>query len=186
MSEALCPRCGTFRPANATICSNCGMPFTQVNYYGIPNAVAEQGVPAGFWIRFAAAIIDGVITGVAYFAVFFIWLLSGDNLPEEGEVLEIPTWLNWFSYIFGFVYSVVFLANWGATPGKRLLNIFVLDAQGRQRIGYVRAIVRTLSTILSTLILFIGYIMIAFRQDKRALHDLIAGTYPTQKIKRWR
>jgi uncharacterized RDD family membrane protein YckC len=162
------------------------MPFTQVNYSGIPNAVAEQGMPAGFWIRFAAVIIDGVITTLIYLVPFLIWLFSGDNLPEEGEALVAPTWLNWLSYLIGFVYSVVFLANWGATPGKRLLNIYVLDGQGRQRIGYIRAIVRTLSTILSALILFIGYIMVAFRQDKRALHDLIAGTYPTQKVRRWR
>jgi uncharacterized RDD family membrane protein YckC len=186
MSEALCPRCGTFRPSDAAICANCGIPFTQANYNGIPNAVAEQGVPAGFWIRFAASFIDFVILVVISVVPVLIWLFSGDNLPEEGETVDLPAWTDWIFYVVLFVYSIVFIAHWGATPGKRLLNVYVLDAKGRQHVGYVRAIVRALASIPSFLLLLIGYIMVAFRQDKRGLHDLIAGTYPTQKVRRWR
>ncbi|MBD1382497.1 RDD family protein [Bacillus sp. IB182487] len=45
------------------------------------------------------------------------------------------------------------------------------------RIGLLRSLVKFFSTFLSTIILFIGYLMVAFHPEKRALHDLIAGTY---------
>jgi uncharacterized RDD family membrane protein YckC len=51
----------------------------------------------------------------------------------------------------------------------------VTDEQG-QRISILRALGRELSKIISALILLIGYIMVAFTDRKRGLHDMIAGT----------
>jgi uncharacterized RDD family membrane protein YckC len=184
--DALCPRCGTFKPGNATQCANCGMPFSQLNDAGVPAAVAEQGTPAGFWVRLVALIIDSVVVSLVGTVVF---LAFGGNYWEGVVVAETSDGMseitvNAWAYVATFIYSVFFLAIWGTTPGKRILNIYVLDAQGRKRLGLIRAIARTLATFLSGIILLIGYLMVAFRRDKRALHDLIAGTYPTIKTRR--
>ena len=77
-----------------------------------------------------------------------------------------------------FLYKWFFHAIWGATPGKLSLGIRVVNAKGERRLGIVRGFVRAIASELSTLTFLIGYIIAAFRPDKRALHDLIAGTFP--------
>jgi Tfp pilus assembly major pilin PilA len=62
-----------------------------------------------------------------------------------------------------------------ATLGKMALGIKVTSAEG-ERISFLRATGRYFATILSGLILMIGYLLAAFTQRKQALHDMIAGT----------
>lgn len=62
-----------------------------------------------------------------------------------------------------------------ATPGKRALGLIVTDYNG-QRITYLRAFGRYWANLLSTLILLIGYIMVAFTERKQGLHDIICST----------
>ena len=59
--------------------------------------------------------------------------------------------------------------------GKRLFRLYVVRTDG-SRVGPGRALARHLASLLSMLILGIGFLMIAFRQDKRGLHDLICDT----------
>ena len=63
-----------------------------------------------------------------------------------------------------------------ATYGKRAFHLQVLGADDLTRIGFLRATVRWLGRLLSTFLLFIGYLMQPFTPRKRALHDYIAGT----------
>ena len=67
-----------------------------------------------------------------------------------------------------------------ATFGKSILGMKVTNLQG-ERIGFGRATVRFFSKILSTLLFFIGFIMIAFTEKKQGLHDLIASTLIVNK-----
>ena len=73
------------------------------------------------------------------------------------------------------VYNTVLIGLWGTTIGKRALNVYVLDGNGNIT-GIPLAFSRALSTIVSTVIFYIGYLLI-LRYDHRALHDLMAGTY---------
>ena len=129
---------------------------------------------AGFWRRFAAAIIDGVIVGGAGSIVRYIIL--GVALRSVGigavaavadELLAIATsWL-----CFTFMES----SSNQATVGKLALGIVVTDLEGR-RISWGRANGRYWSKFISALIFLIGYIMAGFTAKKQALHDMIAGT----------
>nr|WP_169307909.1 RDD family protein [Allomeiothermus silvanus] len=65
----------------------------------------------------------------------------------------------------------------GQTLGKRLMGIKVINAQGRAP-GYGPAAMReVLGKILSALPLYLGYLVAVFHPEKRALHDLIGGTW---------
>jgi len=55
------------------------------------------------------------------------------------------------------------------------LGLIVTDMDGR-RISVLRALGRYFAKFLSGLILFIGYIMVAFTDRKQGLHDLLAST----------
>jgi uncharacterized RDD family membrane protein YckC len=73
--------------------------------------------------------------------------------------------------------TMVFWKRWrGATPGKKFVHIQIVDAKTFQDIDNRQAITRSFGYIVSTFALLIGFIMVAFREDKRGLHDLLAGT----------
>lgn len=142
---------------------------------GIPAEVGVKGKPAGFWIRVVAWIIDAIILSVVGGILSFA--IEGDPLGSGGASTLLDL-------VIGIGYYVFMTGNYGATLGKMALNIYILNEQGERRIGYGRAALRYIGSFVSAIILLIGYIMVAFREDKRGLHDLIANTYPTQIIKR--
>lgn len=74
------------------------------------------------------------------------------------------------------LYFVAFEASaWQATPGKRLLGLRVQALDG-SRPRPARVLARQLGGVASWLTLNIGHALVALRPDRRALHDLIAGT----------
>lgn len=74
------------------------------------------------------------------------------------------------------VYFVAFEASrWQATPGKYLLGLQVQSLDGA-RPTLARVLTRQLAGVASWLSLNIGHLLVALRPDRRALHDLIAGT----------
>lgn len=73
--------------------------------------------------------------------------------------------------------TMLFWRRWkGATPGKKFVHIKIVDAKTLKEIDNQQAITRSIGYIVSTLALLIGFFMVAFRKDKRGLHDLLAGT----------
>ena len=72
-------------------------------------------------------------------------------------------------------FAVMHASSSQATLGKMAVGIKVTDEDG-QRIGIVRGIGRFFATFVSSLILLVGYLMAAFTDRKRALHDMIAST----------
>lgn len=80
-------------------------------------------------------------------------------------------------WIAGALYFILFEgSSWHATPGKKAMGIMIVDGSGNG-IDYGTAAVRYLGKILSSLTVFIGYLMAAFTEKSQALHDKVAGTY---------
>jgi uncharacterized RDD family membrane protein YckC len=78
--------------------------------------------------------------------------------------------------VVAMVYFVAFEASaWQATPGKRLLGLRVEGTDGA-RLSWSRALARHVAGVASWLTLNIGHLLVALRPDRRALHDLLAGT----------
>jgi uncharacterized RDD family membrane protein YckC len=129
--------------------------------------------PAGFWIRFVAVLIDGVVLLLAQGILFGAgWMLWGDDM-DAGILMKGATSL--FSSIIGAGYSIVFHWMWGQTLGKMTLQIRVVSIDGGP-LSFGQSVGRYFATFLSALILGIGFVMAGVRSDKRALHDLLAGT----------
>ena len=63
----------------------------------------------------------------------------------------------------------------GATVGKMALGLRVVTSNG-QRLSFMNATGRYFAKIISAIILGIGFLMIAFTDKKRGLHDMIAST----------
>jgi uncharacterized RDD family membrane protein YckC len=80
-----------------------------------------------------------------------------------------------FGSIISVAYFIVFHWLWGQTLGKMAFQIRVVRMDGGP-LSFGQSVGRYFATFLSTITLFIGFIMAGVRSDKRALHDLLAGT----------
>jgi uncharacterized RDD family membrane protein YckC len=129
---------------------------------------------AGFWRRFAAAFVDGVliwiVTFIVVFAIAFVFELAA---PRTGLGTGLATAA---ALAIGVLYYPLLESSKAqATWGKRALGIMVTGLQG-ERISFWQALGRSLAKLISALLLCFGYLMAAFTSRKQALHDMMAGT----------
>jgi len=140
---------------------------------------AHPPVYGGFWRRFVAAVIDSIVIAIPNWVIMAVFM--GGTAVAIGEdnpfamLAAMSTSMTITFVLNTLYYSLMESSSWQATLGKRAMDLKVTDEQG-QRISLGRALGRTLSKYLSSLILLIGYIMAAFSSRKQALHDKIAST----------
>ena len=116
---------------------------------------------AGFWIRFVAYFIDGVILG-------FTNIVLASLIPNPVSAFFAQVFLS-------ATYTIGFWIGQGATPGKMAVGVKVVMANGLP-IEFGAACLRYVGYIACALTLGIGYLMIAFTAEKRGLNDYIGGT----------
>ncbi len=169
--QAACPRCRSINEPGVAFCFSCGLSLDGNQ----PPAVLlfPAGTPAGFWIRFGAWFIDLVVLIVAQVAVAAAW--PGTSVSEHFGSEELWTAFDSVNLVVSVLYYTLGVSIWSTTIGKRLLGLYVLRPDG-SKAGPGYAFARWLGYIPSTLLLLGGYLMVAFRDDKRALHDLMADT----------
>ncbi len=140
------------------------------------SAPSFLGSPRGFWIRAVAAIIDALcLAAVEFMLIVIAPGISLDIYLDSGAIWGTGTWVDFVTLLTGITYYTVGVSVWATTIGKRAVGLYVLRPDG-SKLGPGRAFARYWAPILSALILFIGFLMVAFREDKRALHDLICDT----------
>jgi uncharacterized RDD family membrane protein YckC len=117
---------------------------------------------AGFWRRFAAALIDGILIGVVR---VILALLIGTNAAGA------------LSLVVAAVYFTYFHGTTGQTPGDAALSIRVVDAESGNTVPYGRAFGRFAMSLVSGLVLLIGYLWMLWDDEKQTWHDKVARTY---------
>ncbi len=141
---------------------------------------AGSGAPpvryGGFWLRVAAYVIDSIVLTLAFVAVSKLTPL---NLFDPDMKHFDPT-NNGISLVAGLLYFALMESSpRGATLGKMALGLRVVSDKG-ERLSFPRAVGRYFAKVLSALLLGIGFLMVAFTDRKRGLHDMIAGTLVVQ------
>jgi uncharacterized RDD family membrane protein YckC len=152
-------------------------------------ATADTGSSAGyggFWIRLVALVVDTIIVRLAVFPI--VALLSFMGLRHRDffitgriENSDIPALMGtafaafWVFVLVNWLYEALLTSSaWQGTVGKKILGLRVTDEAGN-RISFGRASGRHFAKYLSAIFL-VGFIMAAFTDRKRALHDMMAGT----------
>jgi len=135
---------------------------------------------AGFWIRFAAYLIDTIILSFVFvplgIAIGFLAYFSAGSTENADAFSLLSVLVRIIEIIAGWLYFAgLESSSWQATLGKKACGLVVTDLNG-QRIGFGNATGRYFGKILSGLILGIGFLMIAFTDKKQGLHDQIAST----------
>ena len=132
----------------------------------------EHVAYGGFWIRVVAYIIDGILLTIVCGVVDR--LLGINILASDWD--HYDPMANVISLVIGWLYfALLESSERGATVGKMVMGLRVVTSDGR-RLSFMNATGRYFAKILSAIILCIGFIMVAFTDKKRGLHDIIAGT----------
>ena len=167
-------------------------PAPPVGVYGFAGASAAgraagaagaRVVPAGFMRRWAALFLDSLILFIPLVVVGVVLVLAfGIKLDDQTSGPGVADAL---IYLLYFICAPIYYAgmessSWQATLGKRALGIKVTDLQGR-RLSFGHALGRWFAAALSYLTLYIGFLMAAVTERKRALHDFVAGTEVVDK-----
>lgn len=137
------------------------------------------GTPAGFWIRVLATVVDNLLVGLAIVPlVFFVSVLIRVwGLFEASAFPSVQVSAFLLQVVAVFFYYGWFYQKLGATPGKLMLNLKVVDADTGLYLNYSRSFMReTFGKWISGFVFALGYIMVGLRADKRALHDLMLNT----------
>ena len=126
----------------------------------------------GFWIRMVAYIIDAILLNIASSIVGAVvginmYAIDIDSYdPRTGLISVAITWL---------YFALMESSARGATLGKMAVGLRVVTDTG-QRLSFLHATGRFFAKFISAIILGIGFIMVAFTDRKRGLHDMIAST----------
>ncbi|HNU72936.1 MAG TPA: RDD family protein [Thermodesulfobacteriota bacterium] len=130
---------------------------------------------AGFWVRCGARIIDNIIVSVMWSLIVFFAGFINPSLAHFNVDPNLALSLIVVSTLLGIAYVTWFLGRFGATPGKMAFGLLVVRPDG-SRISYSQALARCFADSLSLFLLAIGYLMVIFDPQKRALHDRICST----------
>ena len=207
-----CQACGAAVADGSAFCGACGQPVTGVSVSpplpaegiampspAIVGVVAQPMPYAGFWLRVAAALIDGIILAIP---VVFVWiLLFASAMPLLAHAREMNNpgliimailprlvlVLVLFLLVSWLYWAAMESSLWQATIGKRAVGVYVTDLAGN-RVTFGRAsgrffAGRGLGAIPSIggLYFLVSCIMAGVTERKQALHDMIASCLVMRK-----
>ena len=194
----VCSECGKPYPpdelvafGSSLVCANCKPVFTQKLREGIRPANATRY--GGFWLRYVALLVDSTLLSIVIYLIVIVvfgimlgiygisWIDPKQPQNEMvGKFLVFEGLLVLLSLILSAIYEIWMVAKYGATVGKMLLKLRVTMADGGN-LSYGRSAARHFAKYVSGLILYIGYIMAAFDEEKRSLHDRMCDTLVVKK-----
>lgn len=163
--------------------------FPQGGY--TPPTMLHPDCYGGFWVRFAAYFIDGLVLFLPMQILLFV-LRAGMGLPmvadvsmRRGNVADSrETMVSLISNVMfiggGWLYFAFMHHKKGATLGKMALGLRVVDEYGMYP-NLAKATGRYFATILSGCACYLGYILAGFDPQKRSWHDKLANTYVVRK-----
>jgi len=183
LNQTICAECGgvfpvdnTIHYGNVDVCSGCKPVFMQKLAEGASVKTGEFAY-AGFWIRFLAVFVDGLVIGVMQ----VIAALAAGYTPlqmigmQRGGTVIATLALTGIQYSIAAIYEILMIGRFGATLGKMACSLRVIRENGTS-VSMGLSIGRYFAKLLLGLpTIYIGYIIAAFDVEKRALHDRICS-----------
>ena len=126
---------------------------------------ANAGVRLGSWI-IDVAIMFVVVWGLV------LWALTLFATSVFWNLLCLAIIAGYYTYFFGK----------GQTLGMKAAKIKLCGTDGTYPIGYGKGFLRWIGTIISTLVIGLGFLWILIDENKQGWHDKIAGTYVLDEV----
>jgi len=181
--------------AGTWVCANCKPAFLSRMMASGAAGISPLGWRyGGFWIRFGARFIDGLIFTVPTVIVFAVFLMptfmraarQGGNPPSPpNPAFAMFGFLGFFvvSFLLGGCYEILMLKYRSATVGKMACGLRVIRSDGRT-LGwgvcfgrfFMWNIVTSGVPYLNFVLMLVSSIMLGVDDEKRALHDRVCDT----------
>jgi uncharacterized RDD family membrane protein YckC len=183
-TRATCPKCGQCFELYSTEQEAVEKPQIEADSTQqpelAPQRIVSDALPkAGFWIRVVATLLDAAIVLTLQLVLGLMLVLAGviSVGNSETQLIALITLGQLFGFAINCAYYVIFTGHGGQTPGKMALRIKVIKCDGSD-LGYGQAAFREIAgKFISAIILCIGYLMVAFDDQKQGLHDRMSDTY---------
>lgn len=134
---------------------------------------------AGFWRRLGATLIDTLLLASISFVLLY-WAYGTDYFASAHERQGLFQYYGVFdllvNQVLPLVVAVTLWVRYRGTPGKRLLDCQVVDADSGQALSVKQAVLRYFAYLVSMLPLCLGFLWIAWDKRKQGFHDKIART----------
>ena len=187
--KKICAGCHAPNAASAQYCFKCGLQLPDK----LGGSSEKQMQYAGFWIRLVASLLDGIflyIVDSIIMAIVLVVVYGADfstswlsDLQSYSTISESEIWsffgvfliLILVSIVVNTAYNTIAIGKWGRTLGKAALKLKVVKPDG-SRVSYWRALGRALAYYLNQVTFSLSFLIIAFTNKKRGLHDYIADT----------
>jgi uncharacterized RDD family membrane protein YckC len=177
----------TIQYGGLDICPKCKSVYFQKVREGLADEDAVRY--GGFWIRFAAHMIDGLVVSVFTVPLSVInQLIIVRMMPQIregtqpadlsgawGPIISVQALIVFISLLIALAYETICVGRFGRTLGKKIFKLRVIRSDS-SKVSYTRAALRYFAKMLSASILYIGYIMAGTDSEKRALHDHMVDT----------
>jgi len=204
-----CPRCGWANSGAERRCMKCGQPLRTSPGLLVAGESASSAIaptsqpetrrvvqPGGFFPRLIATIIDTLILAVVTVPIAYLVLaqrvtptgqsnafldqlkgLSGSNSTPE-RLTQLAQLSAGIAILLLFYY----VGTWsilGGSPGQLVMSLRIVDRSAKT-VGFGRALLRYIMKGFFGFLWPVSALMVAFGKDKRAIHDLVAGTFVIQ------
>ncbi|HXR97021.1 MAG TPA: RDD family protein [Terriglobales bacterium] len=195
-ATVFCSQCGQAHApsevvmlAGAPVCANCKATYVRKLQEAAPQPL--RLVYRGFWIRLLAKILDGILLDFVILPLSFLFaipavrsIVANQGKPPDPrmvvQILGAYAIAALSSIVLVTAYNTWMIGRFGTTMGKMAINAKVVTPSGGP-VSYKRAFIRSLMELVNAFTLEIGYLIAAFDDQKRGLHDRVAGTVVVAK-----
>ena len=183
-NKKICAGCGAANSPTSQYCYKCGLPLP------VTMGSSDEILYGGFWSRLLAFLINGILLYILISIIAVVIFMSkygqsaySSLVSSVGNSDEINNpffgsfvWIVFSTFLIVTVlYSTISIGIWGRTLGKVALKLKVVKPDG-SRVSIMRAFGRSLAYILNYFTFGLAFLIIAFTNKKRGLHDYIADT----------
>jgi len=141
---------------------------------------------AGFWPRFLAAFVDGIVISIFTTPLSFLFGSGFDVQTTEdaaGNITDVSfnydagaaTLYFVISFILPAIYYTIAISRWGQTLGALALSLKVVHPDG-SLVSPGRAFVRWIGALVSSVVFGLGYLWMIWDKRKQTWHDKFAGS----------
>jgi uncharacterized RDD family membrane protein YckC len=193
VDENICAKCGTPAAPGTKFCESCGAPqaaaqpaqgsvsAASVSGYAMPEPQTQyQGVA----IRFAALLIDGIISGIITYILVFLFTGSAITIDTSTGAVSLgpayPAYYVAWGIVIALLYFTLLLGRYGQSVGMMVVKIKVVSEADSGPITYGAAFIRTILLYIDQIPFVIPYllgaILIWTSEKKQRLGDRVAHT----------
>jgi len=123
--------------------------------------------------RAVAFMIDEMLLAVLFLIIIY------DRIAGLGDSDEMVALINSFTFeylLLKVVYQTLFVYQYGATIGKIMMKIFIVDAETLEKPGFSSALNRSIFRVISEMLFYLGFVWAFYDKKRQTWHDKTART----------